>query len=72
MSRGDLEQRTATVDRRRLWIAAVAGAATMFLVQPPADLWWAAWLAPLPWLAIVRWPRLAAHPTRSAIRKIGR
>ncbi len=65
MSEGDLEQRGATVDRRRLWIAAVAGAATMFLVQPPADLWWAAWLAPLPWLAIVRWPRLAAaHPWR--------
>jgi apolipoprotein N-acyltransferase len=65
MSEGDLEHRGATVDRRRLWIAAVLGAVTMFLVQPPADLWWAAWLAPLPWLAIVRWPRLmAAHPWR--------
>ena len=32
----------------------------MFLVQPPADLWLLAWLAPLPWLALGRrhgWPR---------------
>ena len=26
----------------------------MFLVQPPADLWMLAWLAPLPWLWLVR------------------
>ena len=65
MSGGDPEHRDAMVDSRRLWIAAVVGAVTMFLVQPPADLWWAAWLAPLPWLAIVRWPRMAAaHPWR--------
>ena len=65
MSGGDPEHREAMVDSRRLWIAAVVGAVTMFLVQPPADLWWAAWLAPLPWLAIVRWPRMAAaHPWR--------
>ena len=45
---------------------ALAGAATMFLVQPPADCWMFAWLAPLPWLAIVQANRLsAAHPWRS-------
>jgi apolipoprotein N-acyltransferase len=25
----------------------------MFLIHPPADLWLAAWIAPLPWLALV-------------------
>jgi len=45
---------------------ALAGAATMFLVQPPADVWTLAWLAPLPWLAIVQAERIpAAHPWRS-------
>jgi apolipoprotein N-acyltransferase len=65
MSRDDTTDAVAGVGQRRLWTAALAGAATMFLVQPPADFWWAAWLAPLPWLAIVRWPQLAvAHPWR--------
>jgi apolipoprotein N-acyltransferase len=35
-------------------LLAFGGAVTMFLVQPPADLWFLAWLAPLPWLAIVQ------------------
>ena len=26
----------------------------MAAVQPPWDLWWAAWLAPLPWLQVAR------------------
>jgi apolipoprotein N-acyltransferase len=65
MSREDTTDAVAGVGQRWLWTAALAGATTMFLVQPPADLWWAAWLAPLPWLAIVRWPQLAvAHPWR--------
>ncbi len=34
------------------WLCAGAGAITMFLVQPPADLWALAWVAPLPWLAL--------------------
>jgi len=52
-------------DRGVLGLALV-GAATMFLVQPPADAWTLAWLAPLPWLAIVQADRLAAaHPWRS-------
>jgi len=41
--------------------AALAGAMTMFLVQPPADLWMLAWVAPLPWLAIVRSARLGGR-----------
>jgi apolipoprotein N-acyltransferase len=51
---------------RRLLVLSLAGAATMFLVQPPFDVWMLAWLAPLPWLAIVQADRLAApHPWRS-------
>ncbi len=42
-------------------LAALAGAATMFLIQPPADCWPLAWLAPLPWLWLVaRSPAAAA------------
>lgn len=49
---------TAADDPRRVWAAAVAGAAAMFAVQPPLDLWRLAWLAPLPWLALVVAPQL--------------
>ncbi len=35
------------------WLA-LGGAVTMFLIQPPADLWALAWVAPLPWLWLVR------------------
>lgn len=45
----------------RLWLLAVGGAAALFLVQPPADLWLLAWLAPLPWLRIVQLPELAGR-----------
>ena len=51
---------------RQVWVLSLAGAAAMFLVQPPADCWMLAWLAPLPWLAIVQADRLAAAtPWRS-------
>jgi apolipoprotein N-acyltransferase len=54
------------LDDRRVWWLALAGAVTMFLVQPPADLWPAAWIAPLPWLAIVAPASFpAARPWRS-------
>ena len=46
---------------RRFRLLAFGGALTMFLVQPPADLWMLGWLAPLPWLAIVHQPRLAGR-----------
>ena len=39
---------------RRTSLLAFVGAIAMFLVQPPADLWMLAWLAPLPWLGIVQ------------------
>lgn len=39
---------------RRTTALALSGAIAMFLVQPPADLWMLAWLAPLPWLRIVQ------------------
>ncbi|MFM9024133.1 MAG: apolipoprotein N-acyltransferase [Planctomycetaceae bacterium] len=42
----------------RLWTLALGGAAALFLVQPPADLWMLAWLAPLPWLRVVQLPQL--------------
>jgi len=42
-----------------LW--AWAGAVTMFLVHPPADLWPAAWLAPVPWLGLVTADRLGGR-----------
>ena len=47
----------ATPVGRRLggrWSLALGGAACMAAVQPPLNLWWAAWLAPLPWLLIAR------------------
>ena len=48
---------------RRLWLLSLAGAVAMALVQPPADLWWAAWIAPLPWLFLVRAePLPGRHP----------
>jgi len=51
------------LDRASTWRLAVGGALAMALVQPPADLWPAAWLAPLPWLMLVQRP---AWPGRSA------
>ncbi len=49
----------------QVWGLAIAGAVAMFLVQPPADLWMLAWLAPLPWLGLVQAPRLEGrHPWR--------
>ena len=55
-----------TLNGRGVLSLALVGAAAMFLVQPPADCWMLAWLAPLPWLAIVQADRLsAAHPWRS-------
>ena len=41
-------------ESRRAWWLALSGAVTMFLVQPPLDLWLLAWVAPLPWLLLLR------------------
>ena len=54
------------LDDRGVRRLALAGAALMFLAQPPADWWLLAWLAPLPWLAVVQAERLTAvHPWRA-------
>ncbi|MFM8735095.1 MAG: apolipoprotein N-acyltransferase [Pirellulales bacterium] len=39
---------------RGAWPQAVCGGVALAVVQPPADLWMLAWLAPLPWLALVQ------------------
>lgn len=44
---------TAAADERRLWTLVLGGGLALFLVQPPADMWWAAWIAPVPWLLLV-------------------
>ena len=50
---------------RRVWCLSLLGALTMFLVQPPADLWRLAWLAPLPWLWLIQADTLGtAQPWR--------
>jgi apolipoprotein N-acyltransferase len=60
---GSLPARDA--DRRVLRLG-LLGAVTMFLVHPPADLWMLAWLAPTPWLFLVRdGVGAARHPWRS-------
>ena len=52
-------------ESRRAWWLALAGAVTMFLVQPPFDLWLLAWVAPLPWLLLIRQGMgNSAHPWR--------
>ena len=45
-------------------LAALAGAVSMFLIQPPADWWLLAWLAPLPWLWLVAQSPAAAAASR--------
>ncbi|MFM7136652.1 MAG: apolipoprotein N-acyltransferase [Planctomycetota bacterium] len=41
-----------------VWWLLIGGGLTMVLAQPPCDLWPLAWLAPLPWLAVVIRPVL--------------
>ncbi|MEI6241280.1 MAG: apolipoprotein N-acyltransferase [Planctomycetia bacterium] len=49
----------------RAWLLAGWGAIALFLVQPPADLWMLAWVAPLPWLALATRRTLPGrHPWR--------
>ena len=50
---------------RNTWRLGLLGAASMTLVQPPADLWMAAWLAPVPWILV------AARPDRPGEREFG-
>jgi len=53
-------------DNRQVWSLSLLGGLTMFLVQPPVDLWMLAWLAPLPWLGLIKVETLrATHPWRA-------
>ena len=54
-------------DRRAAWILALGGALAMALVQPPADLWPLAWLAPVPWLALITRPDKPGVSTWAAV-----
>ena len=56
---------------RRIWGLSLAGAITMFVVQPPADLWMLAWLAPLPWLWLVQGPGITARHLCRAVWTAG-
>jgi apolipoprotein N-acyltransferase len=47
-----------SLDRSGIWWLAIGGGLTLFLTQPPADLWLVAWVAPLPWLALVQRPEI--------------
>jgi apolipoprotein N-acyltransferase len=44
----------AVANRAGCWWLALGGAIAMAMVQPPVNLWWAAWIAPLPWLLVAR------------------
>jgi len=57
MSEGGANSPAPAIAERRLRWLSVTGALAMFLVQPPADLWMLAWLAPLPWLWLVQPPQ---------------
>jgi apolipoprotein N-acyltransferase len=62
---------TVHSDDRRVWALAIGGALAMFLVQPPADLWWLGWLAPLPWLVLVQDERMPGRRPWRAIWTAG-
>ncbi len=50
---------------RNTWRLGLLGAASMTLVQPPVDLWMAAWVAPVPWILA------ATVPERPGERQLG-
>jgi apolipoprotein N-acyltransferase len=49
-----------------LWLA-LAGALLLWLSFPPLDWWPLAWIAPLPWLWLIRQPELAGRRPYAAI-----
>jgi apolipoprotein N-acyltransferase len=56
-SRGETSPAAQTSPRAVIQLL-VGGGLAMVLAQPPFDLWPLAWLAPLPWLAVVSRPTL--------------
>jgi apolipoprotein N-acyltransferase len=70
MSRGataSVAAGTSPAAAGRAWLLALGGGIAMFLVQPPADLWPLAWLAPLPWLGLVIDPGVRSRPDRTTV-----
>ncbi len=61
MKRHDATGQSVTANRpiaaHGCWLLAWGGAVAMAAVQPPLNIWWAAWLAPLPWLWVARQSR---------------
>src|SRR5262245_22554116 len=49
-----------------LWLA-LAGALLLWLSFPPLDWWPLAWIAPLPWLWLIRQPELVGRRPYAAI-----
>lgn len=52
-----MTDRNGKDSRPLLWIA-LAGSLLMWAALPPLALGWLGWIAPVPWLAIVRWEQL--------------
>src|SRR5260370_13054394 len=46
---------------RSTWAIALAGSLLMWAALPPLDWWPLAWLAPVPWLLLVRQERLSGR-----------
>ncbi|MFM8579031.1 MAG: apolipoprotein N-acyltransferase, partial [Planctomycetaceae bacterium] len=44
-----------------IWSLAILGAVALAAAQPPLDIWPLAWIAPIPWLLIVRRERVAGR-----------
>ncbi|MEN6457995.1 MAG: apolipoprotein N-acyltransferase [Thermoguttaceae bacterium] len=48
-----------------LWILAFLGAGLLWAAMPPLDLWPLAWIAPIPWVLLIRRRRLGASDDNS-------
>lgn len=65
-----VEQETPTRITFDGWLA-LAGAALIWTCFPPLNLWPLAWVAPLPWLYLVRQPRLGMHRPYGKLYLVG-
>jgi apolipoprotein N-acyltransferase len=57
--------------KSRTFLPAAAGAALFWAALPPADLWLLAWLAPVPWILLVRRKSLAGPKPYLALWIVG-
>jgi apolipoprotein N-acyltransferase len=53
------------------WWLALAGAVLIWACFPPLNIWPLAWVAPLPWLCLVRQPRLGMHRPYGKLYLVG-